>query len=52
MPEKALQHGGEQVSLHRLGKTEQVAKVHAFRASDKARCISGAVIGLSGGMAV
>ncbi len=53
VPEKVLQHMREQVPLHRLGKAEEIANVHAFLASDEASYVNGAVIEVSsGGMTV
>jgi 3-oxoacyl-[acyl-carrier protein] reductase len=42
----------EQLPLHRLGRPEEIANVHAFLASDEASYVCGAVIEVSGGMIV
>ncbi|MEF7614816.1 3-oxoacyl-[acyl-carrier-protein] reductase [Aquincola sp. MAHUQ-54] len=52
IPEKVLDHMREQVPLHRLGRPEEIANVYAFLASDEASYVNGAVIEVSGGMAV
>ncbi|MBA3056707.1 MAG: 3-oxoacyl-ACP reductase FabG [Gammaproteobacteria bacterium] len=52
MPEKVLQDLQAKVPLKRLGKPEEIANVYAFLASDEASYINGAVIEVSGGMAL
>jgi 3-oxoacyl-[acyl-carrier protein] reductase len=52
MPEKVLQQMRERIPLARLGRPEEIANVYAFLASDEASYINGAVIEVSGGMAV
>ena len=52
IPDKVLQQMRERVPLQRLGRPEEVANVYAFLASDEASYVNGAVIEVSGGMAV
>jgi len=52
IPEKVLQQMKERVPLRRLGKTEDIANVYAFLASDDASYINGAVIEVAGGLTV
>jgi len=52
IPDKVLQQMKERVPLQRLGRPEEVADVYAFLASDEASYINGAVIEVSGGMAL
>jgi 3-oxoacyl-[acyl-carrier protein] reductase len=52
MPEKLIRSLEERVPLGRLGKPEEFSSTFAFPASDEAGFISGAVIEVSGGMAL
>jgi NAD(P)-dependent dehydrogenase (short-subunit alcohol dehydrogenase family) len=52
VPDKLRQHRREQVSLHRLGRIEAIAKVDAFLADDVTGTVNGAVIEASGRMTV
>ena len=52
IPEKVLNEMIDRVPLKRLGKTQDIANLYAFLASDQASYINGAVIEISGGMTV
>lgn len=50
IPKGVMQKILNQIPLGRLGKTEEVAKVVCFLASDDANYITGQVININGGM--
>ena len=50
IPDKVLAQMNERVPLKRLGRPEEVANLYAFRASDEASYINGAVIEVTGGL--
>lgn len=50
IPEEILQKLKDKTPLGRLGKTEEVAALYAFLASDEAAYISGAVFSIDGGV--
>ena len=52
VPDKVLDQMRAQVPLHRLGRPEEIANVYAFRASDEASYINGAVIEVGGGATI
>ena len=52
MPEEVLKGMEARVPLKRLGKSEEIANVYAFLASDEASYVNGAVIEVCGGMTV
>ena len=52
VPEKVILAMKERVPLGRLGKPEEIASTFAFLASDEASYINGAVIEVSGGVAL
>ena len=52
MPEKVLRALEEKIPMGRLGKPVEVANTFAFRASDEASYINGAVIEVSGGLTI
>ena len=52
LPEDVKKSMGDQIPLKRFGKTEDVAEMAAFLASDKAAYVTGQVICVDGGMAM
>lgn len=50
LPEEVKKTMGDQIPLKRFGKTEDVAEMAAFLASDKAAYVTGQVICVDGGM--
>ena len=52
MPEKVLKSIEDRVPLGRLARPEEIANTFAFLASDEASYINGAVIEVSGGLAL
>lgn len=52
LSEEVKQAMGEQIPLKRFGKTEDIAEMAVFLASDKASYITGQVISVDGGMAM
>jgi 3-oxoacyl-[acyl-carrier protein] reductase len=52
IPEKVIAQMTQQVQLRRMGRPEEVASVYAFLASDDASYINGAVIEVTGGVAI
>ncbi|MBP3927861.1 MAG: 3-oxoacyl-[acyl-carrier-protein] reductase [Clostridium sp.] len=52
LPEDVKKSMGAQIPLKRFGKTEDVAEMAAFLASDKAAYVTGQVICVDGGMAM
>lgn len=52
MPEAAKEQVAEHIALKQLGQVEDVAETIAFLASDKAKYITGQVIGVDGGMSI
>lgn len=52
MPESAKEAVKQQIPLQRTGKTEDIAEVVAFLASEKASYITGQVISVDGGMSI
>lgn len=52
LPEDVKKSMGEQIPMKKFGKTEDVANLAAFLASDLAGYITGQIIGVDGGMAM
>ena len=52
MPAKVIDEMRDRVPLKRLGRSEDIAQVYAFLASDQAAYINGAVIEVSGGLTI
>ncbi len=52
LPDSVKEAMGEQIPLKRFGRTEDVADMAAYLASDKAGYITGQVICVDGGMAM
>lgn len=52
MPEEAKAQVAEHIALKRLGKTQDIADMVAYLASDKGAYITGQVIGIDGGMSI
>ena len=52
MPQDVLQSMEAKVPVKRLGRTEEVASLYAFLASDDASYINGAVIRIDGGISL
>lgn len=52
LPEDVKKSMGEQIPMRKFGKTEDVANLAAFLASDLAGYITGQIIGVDGGMAM
>lgn len=49
IPEKYVQKAIEQISLRRVGRTEEIASLVSFLASEKSSYITGAVLDVNGG---